>query len=276
MITIENQKQCSKCKEWKPATNEFFSNRKIGPLGLKSQCKTCRNSLHIEWQKNNPDKCSVNQRTWRNKTKPKSIKTTMITIDNQRQCSKCKEWKPATNNFFASKKKGFVQQNPNCRKCASRAKKAKCKSECIRGSIITIDNQKQCSKCNDWKPAVNEFFSNQKTSLTGLKRECKSCSKLYMVDWHFDNKDKAFANKHRRRARIANADGTATAEQIKARFQYHENRCYYCGDNESGLHVEHRIPLSRGGSNWASNLVPACPTCNFSKHTKTEKEFLQK
>jgi 5-methylcytosine-specific restriction endonuclease McrA len=39
------------------------------------------------------------------------------------------------------------------------------------------------------------------------------------------------------------------------------------------LSIEHRIPLSRGGSNWPANLAPACKTCNSSKGTKTEKEY---
>ena len=91
--------------------------------------------------------------------------------------------------------------------------------------------------------------------------------------WREANPEKKSAQRQQRRALKANADGTSTAEQIKARFQYHENRCYYCGDNESGLHVEHRIPLSRGGSNWPANLVPSCPSCNLQKGTKTETEF---
>lgn len=38
---------------------------------------------------------------------------------------------------------------------------------------------------------------------------------------------------------------------------------------------EHQIPLSRGGSNWPSNLVPACDNCNKSKKDKTPAEFME-
>jgi len=38
-------------------------------------------------------------------------------------------------------------------------------------------------------------------------------------------------------------------------------------------HLEHKIPLSRGGGNDISNLDVACQHCNCSKHTKTVEEF---
>lgn len=76
----------------------------------------------------------------------------------------------------------------------------------------------------------------------------------------------------RRRARHKNAPGFSTKEQIQARFDYYGNKCYYCGDS-SNLQMEHRIPLSRGGSNWPANIVPACRGCNSKKSTQTEAEF---
>lgn len=44
-------------------------------------------------------------------------------------------------------------------------------------------------------------------------------------------------------------------------------RCTYCGGGEN-LSFDHLIPVSHGGPNIASNLVPACRTCNSSKGNK--------
>lgn len=44
-------------------------------------------------------------------------------------------------------------------------------------------------------------------------------------------------------------------------------QCTYCGGTE-GLTFDHLIPVSRGGPNIASNLVPACKSCNCSKGNK--------
>jgi len=39
-------------------------------------------------------------------------------------------------------------------------------------------------------------------------------------------------------------------------------------------HLEHKIPLSRGGTNKRENLDIACEYCNCSKNNKTVEEFL--
>ncbi|MDV8076287.1 HNH endonuclease signature motif containing protein [Rhodococcus sp. IEGM 1370] len=49
--------------------------------------------------------------------------------------------------------------------------------------------------------------------------------------------------------------------------------CWYCGKLEPVMHVDHAIPLARGGTDDWTNLVNACPTCNLRKHAKTEQEF---
>jgi len=94
----------------------------------------------------------------------------------------------------------------------------------------------------------------------------------YLLKWGAANPEKSAERGRRRRARKANANGTHTAEQVKARFDYYGNKCIYCGSEED-LQIEHRIPLARGGSDWPANLAPACGPCNRSKGTKTEAEF---
>lgn len=44
-------------------------------------------------------------------------------------------------------------------------------------------------------------------------------------------------------------------------------RCEYCGAraDERKLHVDHRLPVSRGGTNEETNLVAACDMCNLGK-----------
>jgi hypothetical protein len=38
----------------------------------------------------------------------------------------------------------------------------------------------------------------------------------------------------------------------------------------NSFHIEHHIPISRGGANTVENLTLACPQCNLHKATKTE------
>ena len=72
------------------------------------------------------------------------------------------------------------------------------------------------------------------------------------------------AQKHRRRSLINTSIVDApTARQIE---EIMREPCIYCG--EPSEHLDHVIPLSRGGTHEIDNLVPACAKCNVSKWAK--------
>lgn len=54
-------------------------------------------------------------------------------------------------------------------------------------------------------------------------------------------------------------------------------RCYLCGKItlQGERHVDHVIPLSRGGAHVSSNLAIACAVCNESKNNRTPEEYRQ-
>ena len=80
---------------------------------------------------------------------------------------------------------------------------------------------------------------------------------------------------HQRRARLARAKGNHTAKQWLDRVAYYEWRCRWCGIDltPKTLTKDHVIPLSKGGTNFPSNLVPACLACNSSKQAQHYREF---
>jgi len=53
-------------------------------------------------------------------------------------------------------------------------------------------------------------------------------------------------------------------------FQRCGFKCVYCGKTppQAELHIDHIIPVSRGGTNAAENLVAACPECNYGKRDR--------
>lgn len=59
--------------------------------------------------------------------------------------------------------------------------------------------------------------------------------------------------------------------QIPARvrrsvYRQYLGRCAYCGRSlRRGFHVDHRWPLSKGGTNRRGNLQPLCAGCNLTK-----------
>jgi hypothetical protein len=67
--------------------------------------------------------------------------------------------------------------------------------------------------------------------------------------------------------RLKNAAGIHTQEQWIQRVEYFGWRCRYCHIelHRSTLTKDHQIPISDHSTEWASNLVPACKSCNSSK-----------
>jgi hypothetical protein len=80
--------------------------------------------------------------------------------------------------------------------------------------------------------------------------------------------------KSKRRKAIAkeNTAINATGKQIAARFKEFDNRCAYCGATGE-LHIEHVVPISRGGPHSLGNIVPACPDCNLKKRDSDALEW---
>jgi 5-methylcytosine-specific restriction endonuclease McrA len=74
------------------------------------------------------------------------------------------------------------------------------------------------------------------------------------------------ANARRRRARLAGLVRHATLDQIAARWAMWGGKCWMCG--ATATCTDHVKPLSRGGSDLAANLRPACKPCNSRKATK--------
>lgn len=101
--------------------------------------------------------------------------------------------------------------------------------------------------------------------------------RAYLKTWRARNRDKCLVQKNIRRARAHGASGFFVASDIILIRARQHDQCRYCEVNLYGKGtIDHKTPLTRGGSNHSGNLCLACPSCNSRKHTMTEQEFLAK
>lgn len=163
-----------------------------------------------------------------------------------------------------------------------------------------IRDRTPCNRCGRvaWMPSGRCLRCDRKTILKRARRRraagepCKQCGQ---VEWMPSGKcsvcDRAYRAKHRakhpervrrqvqaasirRRARKKQAGGTITSADIKARYAAQKGRCWWCHGNVGDTyHIDHVIPLARGGGNGPDNIVVSCATCNLSKGTKLPVEF---
>lgn len=98
-------------------------------------------------------------------------------------------------------------------------------------------------------------------------RRCKS-------DWLKNHPEAASVGRHRRRARLRQAEGTFDRTDIERLVVRQKRRCALCRSSiAKGYHVDHIRPLVSGGSNWPSNLQLLCKHCNLSKWTRPNETF---
>jgi hypothetical protein len=80
----------------------------------------------------------------------------------------------------------------------------------------------------------------------------------------------------RRSARRHRAGGSHTGEDVHRLYDEQGGRCFYCGKELNGKYdLDHKTPLSRGGTDWPENLCCACEWCHHRKEQMTAEEFVE-
>jgi 5-methylcytosine-specific restriction endonuclease McrA len=180
-----------------------------------------------------------------------------------KQCSKCKWIKPIGEFHKGEKYKGGIRSQ--CKKCAHKQvgewqknnpDKVKESRQKSWENHREERNTKRRKRPIDWQPMTKAEISQR--YYQRHRDEVRERSKTWNID-----PIKVKIKKYRRRAREYNAQGYATAEQIKSRIKMFGGKCWICGKDYQ--EIDHVIALSRGGSNWPANLRPICKSCNSGK-----------
>lgn len=117
-----------------------------------------------------------------------------------------------------------------------------------------------------WREANPDYIRGWKKANPDYDRRWREANPDYSRRWLQANRQKHRATWQRYQARKRDQHGLVpvTAEVIDQRFELFGHACAYCGAQHD-LHIDHFIPLAKGGTHAPSNLVPACPSCNSSK-----------
>lgn len=89
--------------------------------------------------------------------------------------------------------------------------------------------------------------------------------------WIAKNPEKKQAQNRNRKARLKQASGCHSAEQVLDLLKKQKHRCANPACRISirdGYEGDHIIPLALGGSNYIANIQLLCRTCNRKKHAK--------
>lgn len=123
----------------------------------------------------------------------------------------------------------------------------------------------------------------EKTKMIQKKsiRRHQDSRNAYMRKWRARNPDKASMydarSKGRRKAILLSIDANITIKDLRELEIKQGGICAYCKRGYGKRkHLDHVIPLSRGGTHTINNVVYACEKCNLNKYTKTPEEWVDR
>ncbi|MCM3387288.1 HNH endonuclease [Ureibacillus chungkukjangi] len=186
-------------------------------------------------------------------------------------CSVCNKEKLLSEYYSQNKKKAdgtpYIYYNPKCKECTIKATRESQEKH--------IDHLVEYRK-NRYSDKKDYYIEKANTR----NRENKDENREYLRKWQQSNKDKVKGYNENRAMHKKHKIFKKEWEACKEYFDY---KCAYCdlpieehfkmwkGElKQTDFHKEH---VDHEGANDLSNCVPACQSCNSSKHTSSLEEW---
>lgn len=239
-------KNCKKCGSEK-SLDEFPKSTK-NKDGRESRCKSCSASERREKYAQNPEK-------YRNQTKA---------------------WAETNKDKIVEARRKYYYENPE-RTLELRA------ASNIRNKESTLARDRAWYAANsEYKIAkVKEWYEkniDHARSAAKVRSKARYHANPELMSarakvYRKKNPDGIAAQKRRYKASKLGAEGSHTGKDVQAIFEKQRGLCGNCKKKlfKSGakkFHVDHVIPLSRGGGNGPDNLQCLCSSCNLRKGAK--------
>jgi 5-methylcytosine-specific restriction endonuclease McrA len=115
---------------------------------------------------------------------------------------------------------------------------------------------------------------------TVYRQKNRAALDAYITAWRIRNPDKAAvtakaATANRRARKCRGTQSKITSADIKMIYASQRGRCAACRKRVAQYHVDHIVPLLRGGAHEKRNLQILCAHCNLTKHAKDPIDFMR-
>lgn len=182
-----------------------------------------------------------------------------------KSCTECGEVKQASEFYKCSKVKSGLKSN--CKQCdRNRAKRyreqnpEKSKFAVAAWRLKNTEHERQYRANNSDRISAN--FARWASNNTEMV-------KATQARFRERNRNKRRNQEHLRRVRKTDSSAKLVTERDLRKLLL--KPCIYCGAKSA--HIDHIIPLARGGTHSVGNLAPACQWCNLSKNSKYIMEW---
>lgn len=184
-------------------------------------------------------------------------------------CKTCFICKQSLLHEAFNKSKSHGGLYPYCRACDSIRRANRLKSD-----PAWADGQAEKKRAYD--AVYNEKNKERiRLRMAADYRSKAERKKAQIREWQKANPELVRAYKATSKAaRRAQTEIGITGPELYAWKKAQPKVCHWCGVKcAKKFHVDHYVPLSRGGTHEAKNLVIACQSCNLRKHAKDPLAF---
>jgi 5-methylcytosine-specific restriction endonuclease McrA len=187
---------------------------------------------------------------------PAGRPTKKMTTDGNLVCTCCNKELPL--NEFSISTRSAIGYQSTCKKCQ---KDYRDTHKDQMASYLAKTKEQRSRQMRD-------YFESHRDSINGWRRN------YYANEGHL----KVLSEHAERRAKkISTSDGSVTPEFLEELYIVQDGMCNICGlpfgKGKNSFHVDHIVPLAKGGEHKDSNIQLLCPSCNTRKRDDIVQEI---
>jgi len=200
-------------------------------------------------------------------------------------CNKCKINKSLSE--FSNRKTSKDGKDSTCKECRAIYRAS------VRDKTKSYNLQYRKDNKEAMSASHKEWQSENREHIKEYNKSYQIENKEAMSEYYLDNKDrlldgqkayrktvmgKAVSANYAHKRRVISSGGNLpmdsrdypTSKELQELKVSQENKCAYCDCDldyitPKAVHLDHVIPLSKGGTHTLDNVVWSCATCNMSK-----------
>ena len=230
-------KTCTKCGQSKPLAEFNNSKAKSCKDGKAYWCRVCASAASKEYRERNHERINAERRA--------------KYAENPEPCREAMRER--------------YRKDPAARRAAA-VEWRKANPEKVRGM-----NQSWYSRNAELAKAASKAYRKENPGAGKSEAD-----RQYQKDHYHKNKDAYYLRAAARRAMKSGSPGGLSRGIRNRLYRDQGGCCVYCrGELGDTFHLDHIIPLAKGGAHSDDNVQLLCPWCNLSKGAKMPEEFLE-
>lgn len=228
----------------------------------RGDCKACARAMKAAYLAANTEKTKATAKAYRaaNADKLKADKAAWHTANNDRAKANMAAWRAANPERKKESDAAWRAANPE-------------RARATRDAWYAENSNKAKANSKAWRVANPDRAKANSTAWRAANPERRRAAG---AAWKVENPEICKVSGQNQRAKRSAAEGKLSAGLAKNLLKLQQGKCPCCQQPlGNDFHLDHVMPLSRGGLNIDSNMQLLRAVCNLNKSAKDPIRFMQ-